>query len=277
MTPPKPAAAASPLPPALSQKLAQAELVVEEAFDTCPPEAMLVAWSAGKDSTLVLKLVLDVCKSKGVSPPIALDIDQKDQFEELEEFRGRLAREWDVELLIVRNDDVLKQVQRQGDPVHVERLNDRNRAELARIGFSDATFPWASESPACNQLLKTVPVNEAIENRGIRIVFTGIRWDEHPARENETYFSPRENPPHTRAHPLLHFTERDVWDATLALGIPHCSLYNRGYRSLGTRSGTQKPSDIPAWQQDLEHTKERTGRSAEKEKMMEQLREWGYI
>jgi phosphoadenosine phosphosulfate reductase len=108
-------------------------------------------------------------------------------------------------------------------------------------------------------------------------MFTGIRWDEHGARENETYFSERANPKHTRIHPLLHFTEREIWDATFALDIPYTSLYNQGYRSLDTKHGTLKSSDSPAWKQDLENTSERETRSKEKEKMMKQLRAWGYI
>lgn len=36
---------------------------------------------------------------------------------------------------------------------------------------------------------------------------TAVRWDEQEARKNEAYISPRENPSHTRIHPILHFCE----------------------------------------------------------------------
>jgi phosphoadenosine phosphosulfate reductase len=126
-------------------------------------------------------------------------------------------------------------------------------------------------------LLKTAPINKTITDRNIQALFTGIRWDEHGARENESYFSEREIPPHTRVHPILHFSERDIWNINFALDIPYNDLYERGYRSIGTKSGTVKSSNMPAWEQDLENTSERLGRSKEKEKMMEQLRVWGYI
>ncbi len=262
---------------ALRQKLDQARMVIGEAFDLHPPESSLIAWSAGKDSTLVLWLTLDVCRQRGLKPPLALDIDQKDQFPELEAFRDLVADKWGVELLIVRNPDFLSRVKQIGDRVTTSTLDSRNQSALRDIGFTDAEIVWQPDSPVCNHLLKTVPMIEAIRNLRIGNLFTGIRWDEHPARESETYISERANPPHARINPILHFTERDIWDTIFALDLPFTDLYKLGYRSLGSRTGTQKNSDRQAWEQDLENTAEREGRSKEKEKMMAQLREWGYI
>jgi phosphoadenosine phosphosulfate reductase len=156
-------------------------------------------------------------------------------------------------------------------------LGELNRLVLDAIGYRETSVVWQAESPVCNQLLKTVPINQAISSRSIKAMFTGIRWDEHVSRAGETYFSPRDTPAHMRIHPLLHFSERDVWDATFALGIPFCELYAQGYRSLDTKSGTHKTAEIPAWEQDLESSSERDGRSPQKEAMMAQLRAWGYI
>ncbi|MBU4129125.1 phosphoadenosine phosphosulfate reductase family protein, partial [bacterium] len=85
------------------------------------------------------------------------------------------------------------------------------------------------------------------------------------------------NPDHTRIHPILHFKERDIWDTIHKNNIPFCSLYYIGYRSLGAKGSTFKNSDIPAWEQDLENTSERAGRSQGKEEIMEQLRSLGYM
>jgi phosphoadenosine phosphosulfate reductase len=263
--------------PTLRQRLDQARLVVDEALDTYPTDKVMIAWSAGKDSTLVLKLVLDACRARQLKPPVALDIDQKDALPELESFRDRLVREWGVELLMIRNTDVLDRVNAIGDEVRVDMLNATNQATLKALGFHESNLRFQPDSPACNLLLKIQPLHEAIVKHDIRALFTGIRWDEHPARSQETYFSPRENPPHTRVHPLLHLTERDIWDITFALQLPFCPLYIQGFRSLSTRSASKPSTDVPAWEQDLEHTGERDGRSPEKEKMMEQLRELGYM
>ena len=265
------------LPNILQQKLNQSKMVVEEAFEQYPSERILVAWSGGKDSTLLLRLVLDICQQNNLRPPRALDIEENDQFPELTAFRDQLIHSWGLEILTVRNDDVLDRVKNIGDMIQVDQLNEANRTALRDIGYTASSLAWIPDSPVCNHLLKTLPVNTAIKQYDIAMLFTGIRWDEHGSRTGETYFSTRDNPPHTRGQPILHMTERDIWDITFALGIPYCSLYSDGYRSLGTKSATTRPSTIPAWKQDLESTTERGGRSEEKEKMMAQLRAWGYM
>ena len=84
-------------------------------------------------------------------------------------------------------------------------------------------------------------------------------------------------PAHIRYRPILHFTERDIWDTTLYFDIPYCPLYEEGYRSLGAKTTSLKSNDIAAWEQDLETTEERAGRRQDKEKTMERLRMLGYM
>ncbi len=261
----------------LRQKLEQSKMVIEDMLDAYSPENTLIAWSAGKDSTLVLKLLLDVCQQRNITPPRALDIDQNDQFNELIVFRDAIVKEWNIDLLVVKNHDFLSKVSQFGDSVKISALDETNQAALKSIDYASDHIIWEPESPVCNHLLKTVPIHQAIESQNIQAMLTGIRWDEHGARENETYFSERENPNHIRVHPILHLTERNIWDCHFELAIPFNSLYEKGYRSLGSKTGTKKHTDIPAWEQDLEHTTERGERSAEKEKVMAQLRKWGYL
>ena len=252
-------------------------MVIEDTFDAYAPEQTLLAWSAGKDSTLCLKLILEVCRQKQLTPPLALDIDQNDQFEELTAFRSRVVDEWGIDLIIVRNDDFLDRVKKFGDSVNRADLNDVNQQALDSINYDSDNIIWQAEAPVINHLLKTVPINQAITEHHIQAMFTGIRWDEHGARENETYFSPRENPAHMRIHPILHLTERDIWEIHFGLNLPFNDLYRQGFRSLGSKTGTNRTSELPAWEQDLENTSERGMRSEEKERVMEQLRRWGYL
>jgi len=265
------------LTPALQQKLDQTRFVLEEMLDSYPLERTILAWSAGKDSTLVLYVLVELCRERGLRPPRVLDIDQKDAIPELELFRDQLVRDWNLDLLIVRNSDVLDKVNTTGDQVPVADLNPANQAALTALGFQEPFLHWVPDSPACNMLLKTLPILDALRDYEIQTLITGIRWDEHIARSQETFFSPRDNPAHMRVHPILHLTERDIWNATLGLGIPFCSLYYQGYRSLSTRSASKPSADIPAWEQDLENSNERQERNPEKEKMMEQLRALGYM
>ena len=144
-----------------------------------------------------------------------------------------------------------------GDLIQVSSLNEKNRLEIEKLGFGESAFPFEPESLVGNHLMKTVPMNVYMEEKNIRALSTAIRWDEQTARTREEFFSPRTEPRHTRVQPILHFTERDIWDTIHTHNLPFCSLYCQGYRSLGARSSTTRISDQPAWEQDLENTPER--------------------
>ncbi len=261
----------------LEEKIKKAKDVVSEAFDRFGRERIAVAWTGGKDSTLLLWIVREACREKGIGLPKIMFIDEGDPFEEVLEFVERIRKEWNLDLAYVRNEDVLKQVKKVGDIVRVDLLNERNRKELERLGFKGKEFPFEPESYVGNHLMKTVAMSLFLEENGYKALVTGVRWDEQEARANEKFFSPRENPEHVRVHPILHFTEKDVWNAIHGNGIPVNPLYEKGYRSLGVKSTTEKADDRPAWEQDLEKTPERKGRRQDKENIMKRLRELGYM
>ena len=160
-------------------------------------------------------------------------------------------------------------------------LNERNRREVARLGYQEPEFPYEPESFVGNHLMKTVAMNVFLEDHRIAGFFEGIRWDEQGARANETYFSPRHasefNPEHMRISPILHFKEIEVWHAIHTCNVPFCPLYAQGYRSLGARVTTRKTGNVPAWEQDLESEPERVGRRQDKEGLMDKLRQLGYM
>jgi len=256
--------------------------IVRQAFDKFKPEELGVTWTGGKDSTLSLWIIRQVCQEKGISLPKTMIIGEGDEFQEIEEFVERIKKEWEVPLEVCRNDDVLKAANHTlNNPVTVKDLNEHNRQELKRIGFDGEEFPFEAESYVGNHLMKTVVFNQFLERHRIKGVFQALRWDEHPARFDDEYFEHKEAahlvPAQTRIRPILHFTEKDLWDTYTAFKIPYCILYERGYRSLGAKTTTVKASDIPALDQDLENTEERGGRRQDKEKAMERMRQLGYM
>lgn len=261
----------------LEEKISHSKNVIKEAIVRFGRDKLVVAWTGGKDSTTMLWLYREVSNELSIELPRCIFIDEGDIFDEIMEHVKRVQNEWAVDITILRNEDVLRQVKKLGDVIKVKDLNDRNRKELKFIDFKEDHFPFEPESYVGNHLMKTVPLKTFIEEKGIKAVSTAIRWDEQEARKKEDYFSPRQNPEHTRVQPMLHFKERDIWDAIHKYKIPYCKLYEVGYRSLGARSSTHKSSDIPAWQQDLENTSERGDRGQDKEKIMAQLRDLGYM
>jgi len=257
--------------------------IVRQAFDRFKPEDLCITWTGGKDSGLTLWIMRQVCLEKGVPLPKTMIIGEGDEFEEIEQFVERIKMEWNVPLEFCRNEDVLKVANYTLNAfVKVEELNERNRAELKRIGFDEEEFPFEAESYAGNHLMKTVVFNQFLERNGIKGIFQGLRWDEHPARFNDEYFENKEGgylvPEHTRIRPILHFTEKDLWNTYAAFKIPYCVLYERGYRSLGAKTTSLiSVEGVPAWGQDLENTEERAGRRQDKEKAMERMRKLGYM
>ncbi len=215
--------------------------------------------------------------------PKAMFIEEGDPFPEMDELVDRLKEEWEVDLEIVSNDDVINAAGGVlGAEVLVSKLSERNRREIReKLELDVEKFPFEPESFIGNHLMKTVPMNMFIERNNIKGIIQGIRWDEHPARKDDEYFESvgggELQPAHTRIRPILHITERDIWDNIFANNIPYVNLYEKGYRSLGVKSTTAKTSDKPAWEQDLEGTIERAGRRQDKEQAMERMRKLGYM
>ncbi len=258
----------------LEERIEKSKEIIREALEKF--DEPVVAFTGGKDSTLILWLTKQVCEESAKEMPECMFINEGSVFDEVLEYVEKIKREWNLKIQTVENEDVMKQAKKVGDTVFVEELNKTNQKELKRIGFREKSFVFNPESFEGNHLMKTVAMNEFIVSNGIDAVITGIRWDEQEARKDETYFSPREDPEHIRIHPILHFREKDVWQILRGKNIPVNKLYAMGYRSLGAKVTTEKVSDKPAWEQDLE-TSERAGRAQDKEGIMKRLRDLGYM
>lgn len=211
------------------EKVEKSKKVIREAFRRF--NRIGVGWTTGKDSTVVLDLIRETF---GKVPCLVLHGDTTVKFNEIYEFRGRLTKEWNLDLVVVKPEI----------PEGFEISKDREK---------------------CCHLLKTLPMQKKINELNLEAVIAGIRWDEQKARASEDYFSKRKD--HYRVHPILHWSEEDVWRYMEDRGIPYNPLYDKGYRSLGCEPCT-KPTPKGG--------KERSGRSQDKEKIMERLRALGY-
>ncbi len=218
-----------PLSEELQGKLRRARQTVEAALKRFTPH-LAVAFTGGKDSLVALHLF----HQSGFRGPV-INIDTTVEFPEIYAYRDHLVELWGLDLHVFTNHEALNEIVVAQDKEH------------------------------CCHLLKTVPLQQAIRELGLQAVATGVRRDESPARAQETSFSPR--PDHMRVHPIVEFTEQDVWTYIAHQGLPYCPLYDKGYRSLGCLPCTQKATG-PA---------ERSGRAQDKEQIMQRLREHGYF
>ena len=299
--------------PHLNDKLEKAIEVTREALETY--ETPAVMWTGGKDSTLVLYVVKEVAERYDYDLPMAIFIDHFQHFNDIHAFVDRWANEWDVEVVYARNEDIGAYVEEHdldpGDDIPIAELDDHNRHHVENIlEYEEETFPFLLDTYAGNHLLKTVALNDALEDYDIDGVISGVRWDEQEARADETFFSPRHDPeiypPHDRIQPILQFDEAAVWEAFWNIVVPETveafpddgyvpenaddlpegveredvpvsPKYWEGFRSLGSEISTEKSEDEPAWLQDLEGTTERAGRAQDKEDLMQRLRDLGYM
>lgn len=220
----------------LETKIKKAKQVITKAHDTFPHDKTVVAWTGGKDSTVLLHLIKDTF---GTIPFPVMFNDSTMEFEEIYAFIKKLTKEWHLELYTIPHD--AKELQT------FYALKDKaKQKELSRI-------------------MKVTAINKFVKTRNIQAFFAGIRWDEHEARSKETYFSKRSD--HTRIHPILDFTESDIWEYIKSKNVPYVTLYDKGYRSLGEKPFTKKVKKGGS---------ERDGREKTKEQLMEKLRSIGY-
>jgi sulfate adenylyltransferase subunit 2 len=256
---------------------AQSIFILREAFARLERIALL--WSLGKDSNVMIWLARKAFFGRVPFPVLHVDTGKK--FPEMYAFRERYAKEWQLDLLV--------------EP-------------CPSIDAVDPTLPPAARSAA----RKTVGLKLALAKHGFDGLIAGIRRDEEATRAKERVFSPRslegrwnvrDQPPefwdhfnasppagtHLRIHPILHWTELDIWTYTRREGIPIIPLYlargDKRYRSLGDADITfpvvSQAATIDEIIAELETTKisERSGRAMdhESEEAFERLRTAGYL
>lgn len=221
----------------LKENIDKAYAVIKEVRTRFNPEKVVIAWTGGKDSTVLLHLVRTYFKGK-VPFPVLFN-DSTMEFDEIYAFIERISKEWGISLVVERHDE--KELK-----AFNETTDNQRKKELARV-------------------MKVHALINFQKKHRIEAFISGIRWDEHPTRSKEVFFSPRKD--HVRIHPILHFTEGNIWTYIKQYHVPYVTLYDHGYRSLGEKPFTKKAKTGAG---------ERSGRDYDKEQKMEKLRAMGY-
>src|SRR5262250_3360154 len=267
---------------------------------------LCMLWSIGKDSTVLLWLARKAFFGHVPFPLVHIDTSFK--IPEMIRYRDRFAAEWNLNLIYGQNEGALREKRTFPDgavdritccgALKTEALKKTLSGEWPRYRFNHAKKAYELDK-------NTEPFTGVI---------VGARADEEGSRSKERYFSPRnrestwdvgDQPPefwnqyktdfapgtHLRIHPLLDWTELNIWEYIKRESIPTVSLYyDQGdgtrYRSLGCgpcqapiKSTSKNVDDIidELRTGKLRNIGERSGRLQDGKHGLEELRRKGYM
>jgi sulfate adenylyltransferase subunit 2 len=195
----------------------------------------VMLYSIGKDSSVMLRLAQKAFYPASIPFPL-LHVDTGFKFQEMIEFRDRIAAEVGAELLVWRNEPAI----------------------------AAGTNPISLDTKRCCGLLKTQALLDALTHYGFDAAFGGARRDEEKSRSKERIYSfrdkagqwdPKNQRPelwnlyNSRLHPgesirvfpLSNWTEMDVWQYILQEEIPIVDLYFAKERPMYVRGDSLLP------------------------------------
>ncbi|OVE81834.1 sulfate adenylyltransferase [bacterium M21] len=269
---------------------------------------LVMLWSIGKDSTVLLWLARKAFF--GHVPIPLLHIDTAFKIPAMIEYRDKFALEWNLNMIYGQNKTALKLRETYPDG-KLDRLACCKglKSEALKHTLSGEWQRWRMNH-------ETEQYVEDTNTEAYTGVIVGVRADEEGSRSKERYFSPRDKqndwdigdqPPemwnqyktdfapgtHVRVHPLLDWTELDIWEYIERENIPIIDLYfdkgeGKRYRSLGcypcTNPVDSTAKDVGDIVEELKSGKftnvsERAGRAQDKEDGggLETLRRDGYM
>ena len=212
----------------LNRLEAEAIYIMREVVAQIDNPVML--YSIGKDSSVMLHLAKKAFYPEPIPFPL-MHIDTTWKFKEMIEFRDRIAKENNLNMIVYTNEEGVK---RNLDPV------------LDGAVYTD--------------VMKTEALKQALDKYGFNAAFGGGRRDEEKSRAKERIFSfrneyhiwePRAQRPElwdlyntklgpkesVRVFPLSNWTEKDIWTYIVSEKIEVVPLYFAKKRPVVVRDG----------------------------------------
>ncbi len=207
---------------------AEAIYIMREVVAECEKPVML--YSIGKDSSVMLHLAMKAFYPE--KPPFPfLHIDTTWKFQEMIEFRDRIAKKMGIEMLVYTNEK----------------------------GVAQGINPF-DHGAAYTDIMKTQALKQALNQYGFTAAFGGGRRDEEKSRAKERVFSfrnsehawdPKNQRPEMwklyntiinrgesiRVFPLSNWTEKDIWQYIAREKIEIVPLYFAKERPVVYRDG----------------------------------------
>jgi len=192
----------------------------------------VMLYSVGKDSAVLLHLARKAFAPGKIPFPL-LHVDTNWKFKEMIEFRDKMAKKYDFELLVHKNPEGVK------------------------MGIG----PFTHGSAKHTDVMKTQGLKQALNKYGFDAAFGGARRDEEKSRAKERVYSfrdsnhrwdPKSQRPELwniyngkvnkgesiRVFPLSNWTELDIWQYIYLEGIDIVPLYLAAKRPVVERDGT---------------------------------------
>jgi len=300
----------------LDQLEQQSVYILREAFRHF--ERLCMLWSIGKDSTVLLWLARKAFFGHVPFPLVHIDTNYK--LPEMIRYRDKLALEYKLQMVVGQNVDALAEKDtfpeklKANPAMSTEEQLLTRQACCGRLKKDALAATLHGTGPRRRLNLETGQYEPDPDKQAYTGVIVGARADEEGSRSKERYFSPRDKnddwdvgdqPPefwnqfktdfapgtHVRIHPLLDWTELNIWEYIKRENIPTVSLYyDQGdgtrYRSLGCgpcqapiKSTSKNVDDIiyEIRSGALRNIAERSGRLQDGKHGLEELRRDGYM
>ena len=170
------------------------QVTIDRISEFEPPDGYYLAFSGGKDS-VVLKAIADMAGVK-----------------------------YDAHMSLTTVDppEVIKFIKQY----HPDVIFEHPPVNMWKLIINHGMPPTRLIRYCCSELKETGGIN--------RLVLTGIRWEESSKRkERQMVDLCRTDTRKRYLHPLIDWTEFEIWDFIREKKLPYCSLYDEGFKRIG--------------------------------------------
>ncbi len=219
-----------------SEKLAQTREIIRHHNepDHFPQEQQAIGWSGGKDSTVVVFIVREI------NPDIAVIFNNTGvEYPETVKFVRETAKKYQINLIENKKHDLSfwDCVDRWGYPQGKTKRKDGKR-----------------HGDRCCYYLKEKPMAQSIKEHGWKCVYDGITAVESHNRQIRARIDGicfhHVKWDCCKVHPILWWTEEDVWGFIKSERIPYNPIYDKGEQ----RCGCMPCTAFATWQESLQNT-----------------------
>jgi phosphoadenosine phosphosulfate reductase len=224
----------------MQEKYIQAVGIINTNLQKFHPKKSVVSFSGGKDSTLLLWIVRNECRNLEIDPnDITILFNNTGvEYPQTITFVKKICEEWKITNFIETKPEKTfwQCVKEYGYPSPKSSRTPKKGKKNKR--------------PLCCEYLKERPRRKVLKN--FDAVYLGITAIESHLRQikavtNGTcYYAIADKI--QKIHPLLYFTEPEIWQLTSRFGIPHNQIYDLGV----DRCGCMPCTAYKKWKENLQ-------------------------